>query len=220
MSRKQFAILGMGRFGSAVGRTLASMGHDVLVVDSDEDRINEIANDVTHALIMDIADEESIRQLGLSNFDVVIVGVGHDLQASIMAVVLAKEAGAKYVVAKATDDLHAKILKKVGADRIVMPEKDMGVRLAQKLVSNNVLDFIELSKDYSFTDMQCPNKWVGKTLRQLDLRAHYGANVVALCSNSNEMDISPAPDRPLQQGDRLIFIAPTDMVEKMDHMLG
>jgi trk system potassium uptake protein TrkA len=99
---------------------------------------------------------------------VVIVGVGHDLQASIMAVVLAKEAGAKYVVAKATDDLHAKILKKVGADRIVMPEKDMGVRLAQKLVSNNVLDFIELSKDYSFTDMQCPNKWVGKTRRQLD----------------------------------------------------
>lgn len=220
MARKQFAILGMGRFGSAMGRTLASMGHDVLAVDSDEIRINDIADEVTHALIMDITDEENIRQLGLSNFDVVVVSIGHDLQASIMAVVLAKESGAKTVIAKATDDLHAKILEKVGADRIVMPEKDMGARLAQKLVSNNVLDFIELSNDYCFTDMQCPEKWVGKTLRQLDLRGRYGANVVALCSEKGEMNISPEPDIPLHHGDRIILIAPKTVVEKMDHMLG
>ncbi len=220
MARKQFAILGIGRFGASMALTLASMGHDVLAVDSDEDRINSVADEVTHALIMDITDEESIHQLGLSNFDVVVVSVGHDLQSSIMAVVLAKEAGAKTIIAKATDDLHAKILKKVGADKIVMPEKDMGARLAQKLVSNNVLDFIELSNDYCFTDMQCPEKWVGKNLRQLDLRGHYGANVVALCTEDGNMDISPKPDRLLNHGDRIIMIAPTTMVEKMDHMLG
>jgi len=220
MARKQFAILGAGRFGASMARTLASMGHDVLVVDHDEARINAIAEQVTHALIMDVTDEESIRQLGLSNFDVVVVSIGNDLQSSIMAVVLTKEAGAKTVIAKATDDLHAKILQKVGADKIVMPEKDMGARLAQKLVSNNVLDFIELSADYCFTDMQCPERWVGKNLRQLDLRGRYGANVVALCRESGRMDISPDPNQPLRHGDRLIMIAPKTVVEKMDHMLG
>lgn len=220
MARKQFAILGVGRFGASMARTLASMGHDVLVVDHDEARINAIADEVTHALIMEITDEENISQLGLSNFDVVVVSIGNDLQSSIMAVVLAKEAGARTVIAKATDDLHAKILEKVGADRIIMPEKDMGARLAQKLVSNNVLDFIELSNDYCFTDMQCPEKWVGKSLRQLDLRGRYGANVVALCGENGKMDISPDPGQPLRQGDRLIMIAPKSVVEKMDHMLG
>ena len=220
MARKQFAIIGLGRFGSAMARSLHRLGHEVLAVDNDEERINDIADDVTHALIMDVTDEEAVQQLGLANFDTVVVAIGHDLQASIMAVVLAKEEGAKMVIAKAIDDLHYKVLEKVGADKIIMPERDMGARLAQKLVSNNVLDFIELSNDYGFTEMLLPAKWSGKSLRQLDLRARFGANVVAVCSTEGRMNISPAPDQPLKQGDKLIIIAPKGVVEKIDHMLG
>ena len=220
MARKQFAIIGMGRFGSAMARSLNRLGHEVLAVDNDEERLNGIADDVTHALIMDVTDEEAVQQLGLANFDTVVVAIGHDLQASIMAVVLAKEEGAKMVIAKAIDDLHYKVLEKVGADKIIMPERDMGARLAQKLVSNNVLDFIELSNDYGFTEMLLPAKWSGKNLRQLDLRARFGANVVAVCDSDGRMNISPAADQPLKQGDKLIIIAPKGVVEKIDHMLG
>lgn len=220
MVRKQFAVIGMGRFGRATARSLAALGHEVLAVDQNEERINDIVSDVTHALIVDVTDDAAMGELGLGNFDTVVVAIGNELQASIMAVVLAKENGAKYVVAKALDDLHAKVLTKVGADKIIMPERDMGARLAQRLVSNNIVDFIELSDEYGFSEMLLPAKWAGKNLRQLDLRAKYGANVVAVSRSGGKMDISPAPDVPLNEGDRLIIIAPSGVMEKIDHMLG
>ena len=220
MFRKQFAVIGMGRFGRATAKSLAALGHEVLAVDRSEERINDIAPHVTHALILDVTDETAMGELGLSNFDTVVVAIGNALQASIMAVVLAKENGAKHVVAKALDDMHAKVLQKVGADQIIMPERDMGARLAQRLVSKNIVDFIELSDDYGFTEMLLPAKWVGKNLRQLDLRAKYGANVVAVCGKGGKMNISPAADAPLSEGDRLIIIAPNGVMEKIDHMLG
>lgn len=220
MAKKQFAVIGVGRFGLSTAQKLCAMGHDVLVVDQNEELISAAADKVTHAVIADITDEEAVSELGLSNFDAVVVTIGHSLQASVMAVVMAKEAGARYVVAKAMDDLHAKILEKVGADRIVMPERDMGIRLAQRLVANNVTDFMELSEEYTFTEMKLPEKWVGRSLRQLDLRAKYGANVVAVRSHGGVLNISPAPDEPLQSGDCLIMIARKNVIEKLDNMLG
>ena len=216
MSKKQFAVLGVGRFGQATARKLSQMGHDVLAVDRNEEAVDTVADEVTHAVIADITDEDAMGDLGLSNFDAVIVTLGHDLQASVLAVVLAKEAGAKYVVAKAMDDLQVKILGKIGADRIVMPERDMGVRLAQRLAAKNVTDFMELSDDYVFTELKLPEKWAGKNLRQLDVRARYGANVVAVRSAEGKLNVSPAADDPLQSGDFLIMLAPKTMLEKLD----
>lgn len=216
MSKKQFAVLGVGRFGQATARKLSQMGHDVLAVDRNEEAVDTVADEVTHAVIADITDEDAMGDLGLSNFDAVIVTLGHDLQASVLAVVLAKEAGAKYVIAKAMDDLQVKILEKIGADRIVMPERDMGVRLAQRLAAKNVTDFMELSDDYVFTELKLPEKWAGKNLRQLDVRARYGANVVAVRSAEGKLNVSPAADDPLQSGDFLIMLAPKTMLEKLD----
>ena len=220
MSKKQFAIIGMGRFGRATAQKLCAMGHDVLAVDKNEELISAAADEVTHAIIADITDEDAVADLELANFDAVVVTIGHNLQASVMAVVLAKEAGARHVVAKAMDDLHAKILEKVGADRIVMPERDMGIRLAQRLVANNVMDFMDLSEQYTFTEIRLPEKWAGKNLRQLDMRAKYGANVVAVRTPGGTLNISPAADETLHSGDCLIMVAPKGVVEKLDNMLG
>ena len=206
--KKQFAILGCGRFGSAMARELCELGNEVLVVDKDEDRINDIADEVTHALILDITDDEAVSELGLGNFDVVAVTMSNDLRSAVMAVVLAKEAGCKRVIAKASDALGAKILMKVGADQVVFPERDMAKRMAHRLAAKNILDFVELSDTYEFTDMVVPERWVGKDLRKLDLRARYGVNVVAVAAENGELDISPRPDLPLERGDRLILIAP------------
>ena len=218
--KKQFAILGCGRFGSAMARELCGLGNEVLVVDKDEDRINDIADEVTHALILDITDDEAVSELGLGNFDVVAVTMSNDLRSAVMAVVLAKEAGCKRVIAKASDALGAKILMKVGADQVVFPERDMAKRMAHRLAAKNILDFVELSDTYEFTDMVVPERWVGKDLRKLDLRARYGVNVVAVAAENGELDISPQPDLPLERGDRLILIAPKGVVHRIDNTLG
>lgn len=220
MKKLLFAVIGCGRFGSAMACELCRMGHEVLVVDKNEDKINNVADEVTHALIVDITDDEAVSSLGLGNFDVVAVTMSSDLRAAVMAVVLAKEAGCKKVIAKASDDLGAKILIKVGADQVVFPERDMAKRIAHKLSAKNILDFMEVSDDYEFTDMIVPERWVGKNLRKLDLRAKYGANVVAVCAEDGHMDISPTPDRPLNRGDRLILIAPNGVVHKIDNTIG
>ena len=218
--KKQFAILGCGRFGSAMARELCELGNEVLVVDKDEDRINDIADEVTHALILDITDDEAVSELGLGNFDVVAVTMSNDLRSAVMAVVLAKEAGCKRVIAKASDALGAKILMKVGADQVVFPERDMAKRMAHRLAAKNILDFVELSDTYEFTDMVVPERWVGKDLRKLDLRARYDVNVVAVAAENGELDISPRPDLPLERGDRLILIAPKGVVHRIDNTLG
>ena len=218
--KKQFAILGCGRFGSAMARELCELGNEVLVVDKDEDRINDIADEVTHALILDITDDEAVSELGLGNFDVVAVTMSNDLRSAVMAVVLAKEAGCKRVIAKASDALGAKILMKVGADQVVFPGRDMAKRMAHRLAAKNILDFVELSDTYEFTDMVVPERWVGKDLRKLDLRARYGVNVVAVAAENGELDISPRPDLPLERGDRLILIAPKGVVHRIDNTLG
>ncbi|MBO8164446.1 MAG: TrkA family potassium uptake protein [Brevibacillus sp.] len=202
---KQFAVIGMGRFGSSVARTLYEMDYEVMGIDEDEEKINENIQYVTHAVAADSTDEMALKEIGIRNFDVVVVAIGADIQASILTTLILKEMGVKKIVAKAQNERHGQVLYKVGADRVVFPERDMGIRVAHNLISANVLDFIELAEDYSVAEVVVSPGMVGKTLRQLDVRARYGVNVIAIKSGE-QFNISPRPDEVIQQHDVLVVI--------------
>jgi len=202
---KQFAVIGMGRFGSSVARTLYEMDYEVMGIDEDEEKINENIHNVTHAIVADSTDEAALKEIGIRNFDVVVVSIGADIQASILTTLQLKEMGVKKIVAKAQNERHGQVLYKVGADRVVFPERDMGIRVAHNLISANVLDFIELAEDYSVAEVVVSPNLVGKNLRQLDVRAKYGVNVIAIKSG-NEFNISPRPDDVIRTGDVLVVI--------------
>ena len=217
-SNKQFVVIGLGRFGESVAKTLYSLGHDVLVIDMDEDSIQEISDSVTHAVQMDATDESALKTLGLRNFDVAVVTTGSNIQASVMATLLVKELGVKYIIAKGQSDLHAKVLYKIGADRVVLPEKDMGVRVAHNLVSASILDFIELSPDYSIMELRVLNEWNGKTLKELKLRSNYGINIMAI-KRGDDIDISPKAEDRLLEDDIIVAIGSTSELSDLDDIL-
>ncbi|MGE5700928.1 MAG: potassium channel family protein [Clostridia bacterium] len=202
---KQFAVIGMGRFGSSVARTLYEMDFEVMGIDEDEEQINQNIQYVTHAIAADSTDEMALKEIGIRNFDVVVVAFGADIQASILTVLILKELGVKKIVAKAQNERHGQVLYKVGADRVVFPERDMGVRVAHNLISSNVLDFIELAEDYSVAEVVSSPSMVGKTIRQLDVRAKYGVNIIAIKSNE-KFNISPRPDQMIERNDVLVVI--------------
>lgn len=202
---KQFAVIGLGRFGTSVAKTLMMMDHEVLVIDEDGDKIQEVVNSVTHAVQADAKDEKALKAIGIRNFDVVIVAIGKDTESSILVTVLLKELGVKNVVAKARTELHGSVLSKVGADKVVYPERDMGVRVAHSLVSSNVLDHIQLSPEYSILEVVAPDMLVGKSLRQLNLRAKFGVTLMAI-KRGNQIHVSPSPDDPIQENDILVAI--------------
>ena len=214
MSSKQFVIIGLGRFGSSVAKTLYALGHDVLAIDSNEDLVQEISDSVTHAVQMDATDENALRTLGLRNFDVAVVTIGANIQASVMATLLVKDMGIKYIIAKGNSDLHAKVLYKIGADRVILPEKDMGVRVAHNLVSSSILDYIELSPD-SIIEIESPKEWYGKSMKELSLRSKYGINVMAIKRN-NEVNISPDADDVINKDDIVVAIGSAEDLTKLE----
>jgi len=177
--RKEFVVFGLGKFGISVAKALADNGCQVMAVDSEQNKVEEIAEDVTYAVCTDVTDAEAIHSLGIRNFDGAIVAIGENLEASVLVTIIAKELGIPYVLAKAQTELQAKVLKKVGADKIIFPEKESGIRIANNLVSGNFFDAIELSAKYSMMDLDVPEEWVGKTLRELNFRAKYSVNVLA-----------------------------------------
>lgn len=211
---KQYVVIGCGRFGSSVATTLYLLGHEVMAVDKNYDIVQDIADKVTHAVQADAIDENTMRSLGIRNFDIAVISIGSDVQASTMATLIAKELGVKYVICKAQNELQAKVLYKIGADRVVFPERDMGVRVAHNLVSENVLDHIELDPNYSIVEIVTPSDWIGKSLMELDLRAKYGINVMAVKHNK-EIDISPAPNAKFQKGDILVVIGENTKINKI-----
>ena len=215
MSSKQFVIIGLGRFGSSVAKTLYALGHDVLAIDSNEDLVQEISDSVTHAVQMDATDENALRTLGLRNFDVAVVTIGANIQASVMATLLVKDMGIKYIIAKGNSDLHAKVLYKIGADRVILPEKDMGVRVAHNLVSSSILDYIELSPDYSIIEIESPKEWYGKSMKELSLRSKYGINVMAIKRN-NEVNISPDADDVINKDDIEVALGSAEDLTKLE----
>lgn len=215
MTSKQYVIIGLGRFGTSIAKTLYSLGNEVLAIDVDEEVVQEISQDVTHAVQADSTDEGVLRSLGLRNFDVAVITIGSDVQASIMATLLVKELGVKYVIAKAHNEIHAKVLYKIGADRVVFPERDMGIRVAHNLCSSNILDYIELSPDYSIMEVTALNKWVGKSLKELNLRSKFGINVMAI-KRGNDINISPEADEYIRKGDILVVIGGTEELKVIE----
>ena len=188
---KQYLVIGCGRFGSSVAKKMCQLGNEVMVIDKDEDSINNIAELVTHTAIVDVTEERDLKSIGLGNFDVVIVAISSDIRASIMATVMAKEMGVPKVVCKAKDELQAKVLYKIGADKVVFPERDMGIRLAYNLASENILDQINLDPEYSIMEIVTPQNWVGKTIIELNLRAKYDKmqekNILIIIGNTDKI---------------------------------
>lgn len=201
----QFAVIGLGRFGASVAENLEKLGHEVLGIDVDEKKVQVLAERITHVVQADASDEEVLKDLGIRNFDVVVVAIGHDMEASILVTVTLKELGVGRVVAKAATNTHGTVLAKVGADRVIFPERDMGARLAQSLVSTNILDMLELSPDVSIVELVANGAMLGKTLTDLDLRARFGVTVLAI-KKADELRISPGGDDLIENGDVLVAI--------------
>jgi len=218
LPNKQFVIIGLGRFGSSIAKTLYSLGNDVLAIDKDEDVVQEIADSVTHAVQLDATDENALRSLGIRNFDVAVVTIGDNIQSSIMATLLVKELGVKYIIAKGHSDLHEKVLYKIGADRVVLPEKDMGIRVAHNLVSANILDYIELSENYSIMEIQALREWSGSTLNKLKLRSKYGINVIAI-KRENKVNLSPSADDIIEENDIIVAIGSSENLSRLEGMI-
>lgn len=203
--KKEYAVIGLGRFGGSICKALSEEGLEVMAMDMNEDRVNEYAKIASHAVIGDSTDESVLKNLGIRNFDHVIVAIGENIQASILTTIMLKELGVKMVTVKAQNDYHEKVLNKIGADRIVHPERDMGRRIAHKIISNNVLDYLELSDEYSLIEIVANSRLAGHSLLDLDIRARYGINIVAI-KRGKEVIVSPLADEMIQKEDILIVI--------------
>ncbi|MDR3238479.1 MAG: TrkA family potassium uptake protein [Clostridiales bacterium] len=214
---KQFAVLGLGRFGRSIVRTLSENGCDVLACDMDLEIVQDVSQYATHVLQTDVTDEGALFSLGLGNFDVVIIAIG-TLEPSVLATVIAKESGAKMIISKAMDTRHKKILEKVGADRVVLPEWEMGGKVAMNLLTNNlitsnVIDYINLSDEYSIAEIEPKKGWVGHSLAKSNIRADFGLNVVAVKRNQ-KIIISPKPDATIEGHDVLVVIGETISISR------
>jgi len=211
---KQFIVLGLGKFGSAVATTLVELGHEVLGVDNDEERVNALKDKITQAVQADITEEKVLKELGVKNFDAAIVSIATDLEASILVTMMLKEMGLKYIIAKAQNNLHAKVLEKIGVDKIVFPERDIGIRIARSLITPNIKDYIELEPNYIIIEIETLPEFVDKTLSELDLRNKYGINVLAIKRN-NSFNISPQAKDIIKKRDLLIVIGETKKITEL-----
>lgn len=205
MKKKEFAVIGLGRFGGSICRALSQDGMEVLAIDLDEDKVNEYREIASHAVVADTTDERVLKDLGIRNFDHVIVAIGDNIQASILTTLMLKELGVSNITVKAQNDYHEKVLSKIGANHIVHPERDMGKRIAHNIISNNVLDYLELSEEHSIVEIMASQKMIDKTLIELDVRAKYGINIVAFKRGNNIM-VSPPANENILRGDILIVI--------------
>lgn len=208
---KSFAVIGMGRFGRCVAMELYNNGSDVLVIDKDAERINRMAESVTYAISADVCDIDTLRNAGIHNMDVVVVAMADSLEPSIMTIMTAKELGVKHIIAKARDEITGNIFYKVGADEVVYPEKESGIRMSHRLLTDGFLEYFELSDKVNLVEMLPKKEWIGKSLKELNLRKLYNVNVIALKKN-NEITIAIDPDEPLDANTPLVItIRKSDM---------
>lgn len=214
---KQYAVIGLGRFGTSVAGTLHKLGYEVLAIDSNEDRVQEFSNEVTHVVQADTTDEAALLALGIRNFDVVVVAIGEDVQANVLTTLQLKEIGVPYIVSKARDALHGKMLQKIGADRVIYPERDMGQRLAYNLVSSSVLDYIELSPDLGIVEVRIPQILIGKTLAETNLRVRYEINVVAI-KRDKTLIVPPLPNEKFMNDDILVVVGEMKRIQHLEEL--
>ena len=213
---KSFLVIGLGRFGASVAQELSALGQEVLALDIDAENVQHIADQVTQAIQGDAQDEAVLRSVGARNFDCCVVAVGADMEASILITVMLKEMGAKYIVAKAMTPIHARVLERVGADRVVLPEIDMGQRLAQRLARTNVVDYIGVSDEFSIVEIHPPKSWVGNSLGKLGVRAKHQINVLAIRhGEGGQVDVNPQPDKVIGPDDLLIVIGTNEQVNSV-----
>ena len=225
---KQYAVIGLGRFGSSVARSLAEKGQQVIAIDKDEDLVHDIMEYVTKAVCLDSTDEKAVRSVGLQNVDAAICGIGTDVEASILVTLLLKDLGIPEIVCKATSLAHKKVLEKIGATKVILPEKDTGERIAEILVSvsETVLDHIGLSGGSSIIELVTPKEFVGKTLRELDIRSTYEVNVIAVKKREKvgkhgeevereKTNVTPQADDMIVKDDILVIFGENDKIEEM-----
>lgn len=211
---RAYAVFGLGKYGRAVAKELVGNGAEVIAVDIDEDIVNALSTEIPYCKCADVTEADVVRQLGIANVDVVIIAMGRHLEASVMATMLCKELGVKTVVAKCSNEMDCKILSKIGADRVVFPERESGVRLAKNLLSSGFMDIIDLSKDVSMIELDIKPDWIGKTLQELDLRKKYSINVVAVAQGA-DVSVDVDPNKPLVETMKLIVIANVSKLKKM-----
>ncbi len=211
---KQFIVIGCGRFGTSVAKTLTRLGHDVMVVDNDPEIVKELSEFVTHAVQMDAMDEAAYKSIGIRNFDVAVVTIGSNIQASIMATLITKDLGVPTVIAKAQNEVHGKVLSKIGADKIIYPERDMGIRVAYNLVTPNILDVIEFSPDYSIIETVALHEWEDKTLKELKLSHDYGLTVIAI-KRGADIIISPYAEEMIKKDDVVVVLGHNNNLKKI-----
>ena len=202
---KSYVVIGLGRFGSGLARSLCRQGAEVLAIDIRPDLVQQVANEVTHAVVGDAQDKEVLRALDVRSFDCAVIAIGDNLAASVLTVMNLKELEVPYVVCKAHDETHRRVLEKLGVDRVVIPELEYAQRLARSLYSHNVLDYIELSKDYGILEIPAPKSWAGKTLKELNVRAKLGINIIAV-KNGAETNVSPSADYAIRAEDVLAVL--------------
>jgi trk system potassium uptake protein TrkA len=224
MAKRTFAVIGLGRFGAAVASTLAELGQEVIGVDSDGERVQEMAELVSQAVEIDAVDLKALRQAGIQDVDVAVISIGENIESSLLVVMQVKELGVKEIIAKAVTPLHGKILQKLGVTRVVYPEREMAMRIAHSIVVPNVLDYIELSRDFSIVELPAPAEFIGKTLRELALRQRYGLTLIAVKRRSGTGDgeltnVAPGPDDRILGGDVLSLIGDNDRLSQLDRLL-
>lgn len=203
---KSYVVIGLGRFGTAVATELCSLGSEVLAIDMEQTNIQTIADQVTHAVTADARDPAVLKALGVGDFDCAIVAIGSDVGGSALITLSLKELGVPEVVCKAKSHVHRRVLEKIGADRVVFPEHEMGVKLAQGLTHSSVLNFIELSDDYSIVEVPTPKIWQGKNLREVDVRRRYQVNIIAIRDGDGEMHVAPGGEYMMRSTDTLILL--------------
>src|SRR5918995_7504147 len=211
MARRQFAVIGLGRFGSAMATTLAQLGQDVIGVDSNAEKVRQLADTVTQAVELDAIDEKALRSIGIQDVHVAVVSIGENIESSLLVVMQLRELGVKTIVAKAVTPLHGRILEKLGVSRVIFPEREMAIRIAHSLVMPNVIDYIELSRDFSIVEVPAPDLFIGRTLKQLELRPRYGLTLIAI---KNRVDgrgkevtlVAPSADEIIRTGDILSLV--------------
>ena len=223
MKRRQFGVIGLGRFGSAMASTLAELGQDVIGIDGDEERVRQLADVIAQAIQLDATDAQSLRAAGIQDVDVAVVSIGENIESSVLVVMQLRDLGIETIVAKAVTPLHGRILEKLGVSRVILPEREMAIRVAHGLVMPNVIDYIELSRDFSIVEVPAPEPWVGRTLKQLELRPRFGLTLVAIKRPTPGKDvvtnIAPPADEEIQRGDTLALLASNERLNRLDEIL-
>src|SRR5512136_707993 len=224
MTKRTFAVIGMGRFGSAMATTLTKLGHEVIGIDSDEENVARISDFVAQAIQLDATDEKALRASGIQDVDVAVISIGERIDSSLLVVMLVKELGIPTIIAKAITPLHGRILERLGVSRVIFPERDMAVRVAHSLVVPNVLDYIELSRDFSIVELPAPPEFVGRTLKELALRPMYGLTLIAIkrasaAAGGETTNVAPAAEDRIEAGDVLSLLGPNERVSQLDALL-